>query len=820
MKNIISALPSSLFTSSYQPLPLILASAVCGILTDRFLVTSAAFWLFLIFVTITGWCILRYRQRHLAAGIGIYLLCFTSFGFRHHDYYYRFAENDIGNFAQKDEQPVAVIGTVAEMPRYYPKPPDDAGQVFESSDRTNLTIFATKLRDGSTWIPVSGKAAMNSNGDLRNLHIGDSVQIFGNLYKPVPPQNPGDYDSAAVLQGQRIRAALFCGDKNAVTLMHQNSYGVTTALLRILETLRRTGIANLERCLSPQTLPLAEGMIFGVRQGVDEEVTQSLLETGTIHILAISGLHTALAAGIAAFFLRLCKVPRRTTAFITIMLVFLYLFVTDVRTPAIRATVLITVTGIAVLTNRQTLPVNLLSAAALIVLMLNPAELFQFGAQLSFLAVGCFIWVPVIQEKRRKTEAAEKIVYPFCRRIAGNTARLFLVSFTIWLITMPMILERIHLFTPVAVLVNPLMWLPLSASMLFGFLTALFGQVPYIGYAAGCLADVSFQSLLALITCFQQLGGHYYLPGPPVWWNPVFYAVFCFLTFLPVKRPRRSVLCILAALWIAAGLVSGYVRCYVRQSEDQLTLAVYAVGHGNCILITTPQNKLILCDAGRITNPQFAADVLSRAVWRSGKTHIDMIIVTHPDSDHFNAISRLLDRFSVGTVLVSPYCNNPNPSTREQTAWNLLQERLKAQEIPQRIIGSGDNLKEYGLPHSQILHPPKTVFPQYSETNDASIVLRFEHCGKSIMLTGDLDGNEPAPFLLTEPVHTDTVMIPHHGGKSNQTKRLLDWATPDILLFSAGKMTYRKKAMDEYRRQGFEVHNTFEDGAVILNYQR
>ncbi|MDR3182826.1 MAG: ComEC family competence protein, partial [Planctomycetaceae bacterium] len=354
-----------LFSPSYQPLPFVLAAALGGILFDKLTATPAAFYPAIIFVTIILWFFFRRRSQYIAA-LCLLLICFAVFALRHHDYYYRFAENDIGNFAKHELYPAAVNGIVGEMPRYYPKPPDETGAVFESSDRTNLTLFVQQLRSGSGWIPVSGKISVTINGDLRHLRVGDTVQIFGRMRQPAQPQNPGDHNYADMLRGLRIRAVLFCTNENAVTVLKTGTGTLTAALKRLLETVRRQGLANLEHRLSPQTLPLAEGMIFGVRQSVDEELTQGLLETGTMHILAISGLHIALVGAITAFFLRLLNVSRKTAAVFIIICVFLYLFVTDVRTPAIRATALITFYGIAVLANRQTNFVNLLSATALL----------------------------------------------------------------------------------------------------------------------------------------------------------------------------------------------------------------------------------------------------------------------------------------------------------------------------------------------------------------------------------------------------------------------------------------------------------------------
>jgi competence protein ComEC len=834
------------FTPPYQPLPFVLAAAVGGILADKYVAVSPMCWFSGVLVTGLLWCLFRLQHRCEYAFVCLFAFCFAVSGFRHHDYYYRYPSNDIGNYASETDQPAAITGVVTRMPLFYPKPLDEPAVIFESSDRTNLTLFVTKLRNGNDWIPVSGYLSVNIYDDFRQLRTGDTVQLFGRFYKPKKPHNPGDYDYAAMLRGRRIRSVFYCSNKNAVTVLQTRT---RWSFNRIIETVRRNGIANLENTLSPQTLPMAKGMIFGVRQDVDEEVVQNLLETGTMHIMSISGLHVALTAGIIAFLLRLLNVSRPKAVIVTIVFVVFYLLLTDVRTPAIRATVLVVISGVAVSVNRWTQSANLLSATALVVLAINPTELFQTGAQLSFLAVGCFLWIPnrmalyntlnpfhpnpLVTGIKKAPEnpmkpyytetimtryfiAAKQFVKMISRQSAQLVGQLVLVSSTIWLLMIPLIMAYFHLFTPIAILVNPLMWLPMTASMFFGFAAALCGQIPYLGDMTGFLADISFRALFGLIAVCQKIGGHYYLPGPPVWWNLVFYTGFCLLTFLPVRRPRRFVLICLVGTWITVGLASGYVRHAVRKHENRLSLAVYSVGHGNGVLITTPENKLILCDVGCISKPIRAANVLSNAVWRSGKTHIDTVLITHPDIDHFNGIEKLLDRFTIGTVLISPYFDNPNAEKRDQNAWRTLRKQLNARHIPIRVIAGGDDLTLYGLPQSRVLHPPKTGFIDQYNSNACSIVLRFEHGGKSVMLTGDLDGSEPSAFLRTPPLHTDIVLMPHHGGKSNQAQRLLDWTTPSTLLFSAGKMTYREEKMTDYRRRGFEVHNTAEQGAVFV----
>ena len=100
-------------------------------------------------------------------------------------------------------------------------------------------------------------------------------------------------------------------------------------------------------------------------------------------------------------------------------------------------------------------------------------------------------------------------------------------------------------------------------------------------------------------------------------------------------------------VWIFIGIGASSYRDWERLRHDRLTLTVLSIGHGNSVLLTTPDKRTIICDAGNLTSPKYVADTMSRALWRFGKTHIDAMLISHPDNDHFNGIPLLADRFSI-----------------------------------------------------------------------------------------------------------------------------------------------------------------------------
>ena len=809
------------------PLPPLLLAAIAGILVDRFLALPTLCWAMFCFAPLATILLLKRENTKIPI---ILVASAAFFGLWHHNHWYRFAENDIGCYAPEyrlhgSGQPAALVGTVIEMPQFYPKPQSNPGQIFEPSERTVFTLCAEQLRDGRDWIPVSGRVLVYVYTDCREYRVGDQVQLFGELLQPPKPSNPGDFDYNGYLRGHRTLALLRCSDHSGITLLNSPRF----SLSRWFEYFRRTGVSNLDQHLSTQTLPVAGAMIFGVREAVNDETWQNMLDTGTIHLLSISGLHVTLIAGIAAWCLRQLRFSRKVTAVSMILFILFYLCLTDVRPPAIRAVALTCSVAVALYVSRPISAKNVLCASALVVLLVNPSELFQFGAQLSFIAVGCFLWIPKyvlsksifiqtnpIAENLQTLQNIGRVETTswrwrrWMKKMFHLSVEVFIVSLTIWLISMPLLLQNINLFTPVAILVNPLLWIPLATAMFCGLMTATVGQIPLVGNLFGIGTDWSFWFLLEMIAWFQRLGGHYWMPGPPGWWNLGFYAVFAFFTFLPVQRPRWWILLTAGIVWTLIGIGAGYYRDFERFRNDRLTLTVLSIGHGNSVLITTPDKRTIICDAGNLTSPRYVADSMSQSLWRLGKTHIDAILISHPDNDHINGIPLLAERFSIGVVLVSPYFG-------DEPVWLLLRKKLEKQKIPIRIIGEGDDLVEFGLPNSVILHPPKVDFEEQHISNATSLVLRLEHRGVGILLPGDLDGWEPSPFLLGEPMPTEIVMVPHHGGRSMQAERLINWTTPATLIYSTGRLTHKPEMLEERRIQGYEVRSTLVEGAIEIN---
>ena len=162
--------------------------------------------------------------------------------------------------------------------------------------------------------------------------------------------------------------------------------------------LRTSGSRLLWENLDHRRAGLAAAVLLGERERLEHDRTEAFVETGTIHLLAISGLHVGILVSVFGFGLRLGWVSRGLGLLLIAGLTVFYALLTDARPPVMRAALLVVILCLALYSGRRQLGFNTLATAGLLVLAWNPSNLFRVGAQLSFLAVGtliCFgpLWI-------------------------------------------------------------------------------------------------------------------------------------------------------------------------------------------------------------------------------------------------------------------------------------------------------------------------------------------------------------------------------------------------------------------------------------------
>jgi competence protein ComEC len=730
-----------------------------------------------------------------------------------------FPQDDIGRFAPLDAEPACIMATVLHGPEHLPSPQPTPLRAIPGHERTRIEIEPSGIRDGKAWLPAAGRCELLVDGQLLGIHAGDKIQIFGQLERPPFPMNPGEYDFAGSARADRRLATLRTDSPSAVTVLQSPQLCVR----RVLDAVRNAGILILNKNLPANRASLAAAMLLGVREALPSEETMPFFLTGTIHLLVVSGLNVGILAAALYGALRTGWLSRRAALAVLITAIVAYVLLTGARPPAVRAGLLILLTAVAAWSGRRAFSFNSLAAAALVVLAFNPCDLFLVGPQLGFLCVAAIICVGARWQERQRqhTDPLDQLIaasrpsyvrWPIT--IGRRNFELLVMSCVVWFAALPLVMYQFHIVAWVALVLSPLVWPLAWAVMLSGAGLLLCGWlIPSLVAPVAMLCDVSLAALERLVNWAATIrAGHFWTPGPAWWWVLGFYlGLAALLVWGRMQFPWRWQVA-LTCTWILVGVTPPVARACLR--DDTLRCSFVAVGHGTCAVLQIPDGETILYDAGTSSSPEFGVQTIAGFLWDRGITRIDGIVLSHADTDHYNAIPGLLDRFHVGAVYVSTVMFDSYDPEQPPDGPAVLHQAIDTAGVPIHEVWSGDRLKVGREVVISVLHPPARGIIGTDNAN--SVTLGVEYCGKKMLLPGDLESPGLDDLMAEEPYDCDVLMAPHHGSRRSDPPGFAAWCTPEWVVFS-GDSHVPADVERTYARAGARVFTTGKVGAVEVS---
>ena len=791
------------------------AALMAGIAVDHWFPVDLRWWLGLSIVGLALWWGFEKRNRPYWSAVCL-LLAFTAFGAgRYHYSWSVYDGTDIGCFAQESPQLVRVVTKIETVPQTIVPRADSWNGGPVGKPRAVCNVDCRQIAIGSgEFTTLTGKARLHAGGYLPELEPGDEIEFTAQLQRPSGPQFAGDFDFARHLRGSGIRAILICSEPSAILVRTR----APNSLFLVQQRLRAHCEQVLAESLSSENAPLGVAILLGTRTGLSEELRRDFAESGTTHILAISGVNVAILATLLWVIIRVCfRVGHGLTIWLVVAGVLLYAFVADNNPPVFRAVVMSLVFLIGMIRFRNSSPINSLSAAAIIVLLYNPTYLFDVGAQLSFLAVLGLVSSNLWLQSRSEPEAqAEEALDALSRtwwqqglwKLGRGVRDVLAATFAVWLFTLPLMLARFQIFSPVGFVVNVLLS-PLSMVMLWmGYLCLVLGSIwQPLGMPFAWMFDGALYLLVKIVSWSARTPwGHFYVPGPPEWWLAGFYILLlAAVTASAFAAARwRRIGWRTLVIWTLLGLA---LPLFSRR-ERQLTCQFLPVGHGVAVLIQLPNGRNLLYDAGQMQNASRAERAVQQTVWRTDRPRIDALILSHADADHFNALPGLLRSVPVDRVLMHRTFLDMNQPLVKRAC-----EELDSRQVPVRLIEEGDRLRLDDEVELIVRQPAWDGFRGSDNAN--SVVLEIVYAGRRILLTGDLEGIG-LQNLLKQPKSEqgfDVMLSPHHGGRVANTKALANWAQPRCVVVSGGRQDGVDRLRQVYGRET-ELLSTFSSGTI------
>ena len=343
---------------------------------------------------------------------------------------------------------------------------EETAKKTQTGYRYESTCFQLK---SNSCKKISGAYFYVIGNNAPSLHEGDWI-LSSSPLKPIQKNNnPGAYDfaSQSAMKGIFIKVTAKNTGEYIILYHEKNVFKESIAATRkwIIETLEN----NLP---DKKIVGLAEAMIIGYRDDLDKDLLTSYVNTGVVHIIAISGLHLSLIFMIIDFFVRLFLGKKRTDIvglFITIPILWSFALLTGSSASVIRSALMLTVVLIAKALNKKTNGLNALLASALILLIHNPQTLYDIGFQLSYIAVASIlIFDPII----KKSVYVQNPILLKCWEMIS-------ITLSAQMLTTPITIFYFHQF-PTLFLFTNLVAVPLSSIILISELLLCFTAVVHL----------------------------------------------------------------------------------------------------------------------------------------------------------------------------------------------------------------------------------------------------------------------------------------------------------------------------------------------------
>ncbi len=613
------------------------------------------------------------------------------------------------------------------------------------------------------------------------VKAGQYWQLTVKLKKPHGRFNPGGFDYERWLFSHRIGATGYVRSKPVPELMTGNSWK------QDFQIWRQSIAERIQHLAGDSThAGIILALTIGDRSHISKQEWEVLRQSGTAHLVAISGLHVGLVAGLVYFLALkawaysgvLSFSPPKAAVLCALVAAFYYAALAGFSLPTQRALIMLSVAMAAIYWQRHMAVMQTVAAALFAVVVLDPLAVLSASFWLSFLAVVL-------------------IVYSLSARLGriGYWHSVFKINSLTAVGLVPLIMfyfQQVSLIAPLAnLLAVPVIGLLVVPLLLLTMITLMIHPL-WAEFLLLSVDRILHWLWLFLSTCIE-------LPFAALTTSqPSLFAVVMAMigTFLLLAPKGISVRYLGGLLWLPL--------VFVKQDSidsGEARLAMLDVGQGLAIAVETQHHTLIF-DSGAKFSPQFDMGevvVLPYLRYR-GIKRIDTLLISHGDNDHSGGAESILASIPV-TNIISDF---PQLSTRYHT-----------ESCRSGLIWEWDGV------HFSLLSPPEQDF--FKTENDNSCVLKISTVGQSFLLTGDIERTAEA-WLAKQygnSLRSNVLIAPHHGSRSSSTLHFLQKVDPEVTLISAG---YRNRfafphpsVLQRYRQLDISWLDSADEGAIIVN---
>lgn len=621
--------------------------------------------------------------------------------------------------------------------------------------------------------------------------IGRYITVTGSVKYFKEARNPGEFDQKNYYEVQKVAFSL----EKTTILQYGRSYNHYREYLFLWKQ-------KLERkfdFLLPQSdASVMNAILLGDKKNLDQDRKMLFQKSGISHILAISGLHISILGMGLYRLLKKCRMPLEGAIGISILFMLIYGDLVGSTSSCARAILMFVMQLGAVKLKRTYDSKTAIAFSAASILLEQPASLFEAGFLLSFGAViGIVCFMPLF-----RTENTKQKIY---------------TNLSILLVQLPIILFFFYEFSLYTVVINLLLLPLVSVLLILGIGILIFDWLPAAGIIPQKVAAAVCHFLLTLFekVCAWSVelpGAQCILGRPPLWKIVIYYLILFGFAVLHGKKKKRFSRQYQLALMLIC------IHFLISSPSDGLQIAFLDVGQGDCIWIKNDNGHHYLIDCGSTSKSKVGKYTLIPFLKYKGVSQIDMLFVTHLDTDHISGVMELLEN-QEGIKIKQLYLSGQIPEDEKKE--NFIQ-KCNEQQIPVSFLKAGDICQD-GQVKFEILYPARTDV--ITEANASSLIMKMEYYDFHALFTGDAqeEGERKAAQQL-ENWKCHVFKVTHHGSGYSNTEQLLDTVRPEIAVISCGENNSyghpHKETLDRLEKVNSRIFMTKGCGEIEIKVKK
>ncbi len=699
----------------------------------------------------------------------------------------------------------------------------------EQCNPQGIVLAATAVgRKRSGLLPATGLVKLTIRDGSSHLAYDDELVVHGTIRRLRNFANPGGFDYVRFMKHKGILVSLYCRGPDLFFQVPPAVLGWPVTLVRRVAGVRNAFSRHIHGTIKdPHCAALLDALVLGNRKQLSQDIQDTFARSGASHILCISGLHFSIVATLFFFLFQrlLCLftpllirgLARKGAALMTLVPLAGYALISGFSPATQRALIMVSALMISLVMERENITLNSLAAAAIVILIFQPAALLAVSFQLSFAAV--FSIVCGLDLARRRQFPS------FGNTLVNRGAIFFLVSLLAIVGTQPLVMRYFNMVSPAGLFTN-VVTIP---GVGFGVLPL--GLLSFLLFPFSAAASTACLSLAGAVAgpCISFLSWGCHLPGawartvtPDLYYLVAWYLLMGALYVWLRWETRKTGLLLGGAAFLIL-LINGAVDVRQRYFSKALDITVLDVGQGNSALIRLPKGACFLVDGGGFPGSSVfdtGRYLVAPFLWQQNILSLAGVVLTHPDSDHMNGLLYILENFRVKVL----YKNGDQGGTE---AYRRLMFLARSRGIPIHQVDSRGEV--------MAVTPEITwrFLPGFREDgrrkdelkknyNDNSLVLKVNFRQFSMLFPADIMALREARLVASQgtDLKSSLLLVPHHGSGTSSTALFLDRVQPEAALVSCGWHNRFKfphsRVVKRYRQREIPLYRTDQDGSLHI----